>query len=92
MENIPKKSFEGSKAKIDYPCVWPYKIIGTSQEAIQQAVAEQLGDAPYSLSASRTSGSGKYTSMALETSVANEEQRLRLYHALGAYPAIKVVL
>lgn len=85
-------SFVGGKAKIDYPCVWQYKLIGMDRQAVRAAVAVYLGDAPYSLSDSRKSGGGKYLSMNLEVMVDNNEQRLELYQALAGHPAIKVVL
>lgn len=85
-------SFAACKAQIDYPCVWQYKLIGADRQALQAAVAAQLGDAPYSLSDSRKSGGGKYLSMNLEVSVDDEEQRRSLHLALAGHPAVKMVL
>lgn len=51
-EKIPQQALEGCKPEIDYPCVWQYKVIGMEQKAVQAALSEQLGDAPYSLSES----------------------------------------
>lgn len=82
----------GCKAQIDYPCVWQYKLIGMDRQAMQAAVSNQLGDAPYSLSDSHQSGGGKYLSMNLEVTVENNEQRIELYQTLAGHPAIKVVL
>jgi putative lipoic acid-binding regulatory protein len=92
MSTSCKHPFDGRKARIDYPCVWQYKLIGLSREAVQAAVAANLGDAPYSLSSSHQSGGGKYISMNLEVSVDSEKQRLDLYHALTAHPAVRMVL
>jgi putative lipoic acid-binding regulatory protein len=94
-EKIPQQSLqslEGCKPEIDYPCVWQYKVIGMERKAVQAALSEKLGDAPYSLSESRTSRQGKYISLNLELTVHNEEQRLYLYSALTADPSIKLVL
>ncbi|XCN74165.1 MAG: DUF493 domain-containing protein [Candidatus Electrothrix aestuarii] len=91
-EKIPQQALEGCKPEIDYPCVWQYKVIGMEQKAVQAALSEQLGDAPYSLSESRTSRKGKYISLNLELTVHNEEQRLQLYSSLTAHPSIKLVL
>ncbi len=90
--NIPKQPAGGCKAKINYPCVWQYKIIGTDQAVIRAVAAEYLGDTPYSLSTSRTSGNGRYISMALEVTVKNERQRLRLYQTFADHPAVRLVL
>ena len=91
-KKIPQKSLEGCKPEIDYPCVWQYKIIGQERQAIQTALSQKLGDAPYSLSASRTSKTGKYISLNLELTVQDEEERLHLYKVLKTNPAIKMVL
>lgn len=92
MTYLSSQSLAGRKAEIDYPCVWQYKVIGVNRQAVQTAVSEHLGDAPYSLSESKRSGEGKYLSMNLEVTVASDEQRLALYHALAGHPAIKAVL
>ncbi|RWX44763.1 hypothetical protein H206_02081 [Candidatus Electrothrix aarhusensis] len=91
-EKISPKSLKGCKPEIHYPCVWQYKIIGMKRQTVQAALSEKLGDAPYSLSESRTSKQGKYISLNLELTVHNEEQRLYLYSALTADPSIKLVL
>ena len=70
-KNVSQQSLEGCKPEIHYPCVWQYKVIGMEQKAVQTALSEQLGDAPYSLSESRTSRKGKYISLNLELTVHN---------------------
>lgn len=85
-------AFANCKAQIDYPCVWQYKLIGTDRQALQAAVAAQLGDALYALSDSRQSGGGKYLSMNLEVSVESDKERHRLHLALAKHPAVKMVL
>jgi putative lipoic acid-binding regulatory protein len=92
MEKIPEQPSGSCKAKIDYPCVWQYKVIGMEREALSAAISEHLGDAPYSLSDSRMSSGGKYISMNLEMTVYSDYHRLRFYQVLGDHPDIKVVL
>jgi len=92
MEKIPEQPSGSCKAKIDYPCVWQYKVIGMKREAMRAAISEHLGDAPYSLADSRASSGGKYISLTLELSVNSDYHRLRLYQVLGDHPDIKVVL
>ncbi|CAK8715560.1 hypothetical protein GCAAIG_04960 [Candidatus Electronema halotolerans] len=82
----------GRRADIAYPCVWQYKVIGMNQQILQAAVAELLGDRPYSLSASKKSGAGRYLSMNLEVTVASDEGRQVLHRALAGHPAVKAVL
>ena len=91
-EKISQQALDGCKPEIHYPCVWQYKVIGMERRAVQSALSEQLGDAPYSLSESRTSKKGKYISLNLEVTVHNEEQRLHLYSTLTAHPSIRLVL
>lgn len=92
MEKIPMQTSGGCKPKIDYPCLWQYKVIATDCAQIRRIVEEHLGDAPYSLSESNRSSGGKYVSMSLEMTVHSDYHRLRLYELLTAHPAVKVVL
>lgn len=92
MEKIPMNASDGCKPKIDYPCLWQYKVIATDCLQIRQIVNEHVGDAPYSLSESNKSSGGKYVSMNLELTVQSDSHRLRLYEVLAAHPAVKVVL
>jgi len=92
MEKIPNNTGQGCKPKIDYPCVWQYKVIVTDADPVRTAISEHLGDAPYSLSESKRSSSGKYTSLDLELTVNSDYHRQRLYELLSAHPAVKVVL
>ncbi len=91
-EKTPRQLFRKASPDIRYPCVWLYKIIGTDRTAMQAVPAEELGDAPYSLSDSRTSGSGRYISMNLQVSVHSDAQRVDLYTRLAEHPAVTMVL
>ena len=92
MEKIPMQKSDGCKPRIDYPCLWQYKVIATDCALVRQIVADHLGDAPYSLTESNMSSGGKYISMSLELTVNSDYHRLRLYEVLTAHPAVKVVL
>jgi putative lipoic acid-binding regulatory protein len=92
MEKIPNQPSGSCRAKIDYPCVWQYKVIGMEREAVRAAIAEHVGDVPYSLADSRKSSGGKYISLTLELTVYSDYHRLRLYQVLGDHPDVKVVL
>jgi putative lipoic acid-binding regulatory protein len=80
------------KVKIDYPCRWVYKIIGTSQEELQALVAALLQDSPYRISLCNSSATGKYYCMNVELTVENEEKRVALYESLKQHPAVKIIL
>ena len=83
---------QGCRPRIDYPCVWQYKVIVTETEPVRATLSEHLGDAPYSLSESKKSSGGRYVSLNLELTVHSDYHRLRLYEVLSAHPAVKVVL
>ena len=80
------------KAEIEYPCAWNYKVIGIDVEALQNAVATVLGSQQYLLTHSRSSSSGKYQSMHLETVVDNEERRNVIFAALKNHAAVRMIL
>ncbi|MEA2116119.1 MAG: DUF493 domain-containing protein [Thermodesulfobacteriota bacterium] len=92
MEKIPEQPTGSCTPKIDYPCIWQYKVIGMKKEAMLAAISEHLGDVPYALADSRMSSGGKYISMSLELTVYSDYHRLRLYQVLGDHPDVKVVL
>lgn len=93
MKKIPMQSFDSTcKAKIDYPCPWQYKIIGTSATAITRLVAEHVQEKDCVLTRSNVSSGGRYISMSLELTVQSEERRLELYRLLAADVTVKVVL
>ena len=77
---------------ITYPCQWSFTLIGTGGKSIRAAAAECLQERPYRLTPSKKSRSGKYISLHLDTEVVSEEDRNRLFAALKAKPAIKMVL
>ena len=80
------------RPKITYPCKWGYRIIGEDGEALKAAVTDILGERKYDLSFSNISRKGKYISLELTTVVETEEVRNRIFGALQAHPAVKVVI
>ena len=82
---------EQEKPLIQYPCEWQYQIIGPNEEQIRAAVAE-IVTAPFTLTATHTSRTGKYHSLRLLTMVASEEVRTSIYLALSRHPSVKVVM
>jgi putative lipoic acid-binding regulatory protein len=93
MKKIPRHIPGSScKPRIDYPCIWQYKIIGESFMAIRKVVEGAVADKYFTLTESNVSSSGRYVSMSLELTVHNDEQRLELYRIFAASQEIKVVL
>ena len=80
------------KPEIEYPCTWTYRIIGSDEQAIREAVRRLLGDAGYVLTPSNTSATGKYVSLVLKLVVIDEQQRLGISRDLLAEETIRYVL
>jgi len=78
--------------KIEYPCAWTYRLIGTSDPEIRELVGGLLGDRPFELERSHASSGGNYVSMKLPVTVENDVQRLMLCRRFSRDPAIRYVL
>jgi uncharacterized protein len=79
-------------AHFEYPCTWAYKVIGTDEEKMRQAVREIIKDDTCSIKLSNSSTTGKYCCLDVELMVCSEEQRLKIYEYLKSHCAIKIVL
>jgi putative lipoic acid-binding regulatory protein len=80
------------KLKLNYPCQWVYKVIGTNQGELRQAIMEIITDTPSEISFSNNSSSGKYLCLNLKITVQSEEERNSIYLGLKAHPQVKIVL
>ncbi len=88
------------KPIIEYPCPWDFKIIGTSEDAMREAVGQCLdqalnrasGDREFELGTSRTSNGGKYISLRLNLMVMDEAERNNIFSSLARQPEIRIVI
>lgn len=80
------------KLKLEYPCPWEYKVIGTDEGMLRQAVTEVIGLREHTVSLSNASSRGKYRSLRIELVVTSEQQRTDIFHALRAHPDVIMVL
>ena len=83
---------ENKKPQIEYPCKWPYKIIGKSVEEMINAVEEVVVDLEYDLTPSNISRKGKYFSLNISVVVPSEIVRDLIFQKLSAHPAINFVI
>ena len=83
---------ENKKPQINYPCKWPYKIIGDSVEEMISAVEEAVVDLEYDLTPSNISKKGKYFSLNISVDVPSEIMRDLIFQKLSKHPAIKFVI
>jgi Uncharacterized conserved protein len=82
----------GCKPEIHYPCRWQFRLLGEERAAIIAAIGTVMDMSTCEISDGNVSSGGRYLSVIVETTVAGEAERLRLYQQFAADPAIKVVL
>jgi uncharacterized protein len=80
------------RAKIDYPIVWTYKVIGREESGIREAILASVGERDHELRASNVSSKGRFLSLEVSLRVENEEDRVSLFHRIQAHPMVKMVL
>ena len=78
--------------KIEYPCTWSFKIIGSDAAQITDAIVMMLEAFEYQFNKSRHSRTGKYTSFNLSVHVKSEQERLAIFSGLKRIPSVKVIL
>lgn len=83
--------FDGRKPDITYPCPWSYRILGSDESRMRDAVRAIVGTAQYDLKLSNESRGGKYRSLELEIVVADEVQRLSIFEALRVHADVRFV-
>jgi len=88
------------KPNIEYPCQWGYKVIGSDEETVHQAIRDCLSEClevednerSLEIGSSRISGGGKYVSVGLTVEVLSEDERNIIFQALANRPEIKMVI
>ena len=78
--------------KIDYPCEWSYRIVGSDEESIRGAVSQHLEGTDYTLALANTSRTGKYVSLNLAVVVEDEETRKSILEYLIGLSSVKIVV
>ncbi|WP_310599865.1 DUF493 domain-containing protein [Desulfobulbus sp.] len=82
----------GCKPEIHYPCRWQFRLIGEERGAVVAAIGRVVDLAACAIADGNVSAGGRYLSVVVETTVADEAERLRLYRQFADDPAVKVVL
>jgi len=80
------------EVELEYPCKWIFKIFGTDQTIMKDAVSKIIPDEDYSLTPSRSSSKKKYHCMNLELTVTSDENRTDIYNILSNHDDILIVL
>lgn len=80
------------KPEIDYPCVWPYTVIGEDGDAIEAAIPSLLAGEDVRLRRARASRTGRFTSFHVTVHVRDEAHRDTVFRGLQAIASVKFVL
>lgn len=80
------------KVELDYPCDWTYKVIGTSDKEVRDAISEIMFEREHHLDISNRSSKGKFVSFNLKTLVHTEDDRLNLFKLLTEHSNVLRVL
>ena len=81
---------------IDYPSLFPIKVMGINAEGFVHAVTQIAGQFDPNFDAAnvqlRDSKGGKYLGVTVTVTATSREQLDDLYRALSSHPMVKVVL
>lgn len=84
------------ESPITYPCDFPIKIMGVTQDAFAQTMVDlvRLHDPAFDAGKMemRPSTKGNYLSLTVTVRATSREQLDNLYRALSSHPMVKVVL
>ncbi len=92
IDPFPKPFSCKDKPDIEYPCAWVYKVIGSDEDSLRNAIATVMGTKEQIITKSNSSSGGKYISLNVEIVVNDDETRLKYYQHLKNHAAVKVVM
>ncbi len=79
------------KPNIQYPCTWPYTVIGSDPAGISNAMPVVLENFAYQFKESNKSKTGKFTSFHVLVHVQSEEERNSIFTSLKNVQSVKIV-
>jgi putative lipoic acid-binding regulatory protein len=77
---------------VSYPCRWRYQIVGADETRLREAIALAVASHEHTVTFSRSSRTGKYCSLHLELTVADEAHRNGIFEALREHRDVRMVL
>jgi len=80
------------KPKIEYPCDWGYKIIGTDKIKLEACIFEVMGEREYKRPKGNVSSKGKFHSLSTACKVESQEDRDSIFKAFQNHDAVKMVI
>lgn len=92
----PKEAPSRQESLIEYPCLFPIKVMGLKVDGMVQAISDiaKLLDPAFDASTIelRESKGGKYLGLTLHINATSREQLDEVYRTLSTHPMVKVVL
>lgn len=80
------------KPKIEYPCKWGYKIIGTDRAKLEATVFEVMGSRDYHISKLNSSSKGKFHALTTSCMVDSQEDRDAIFKSFQDNKNVKMVI
>lgn len=94
--DLPSSPRPPQESLIEYPCLFPIKVMGTRVEGFTAALVSVARDFDPDFDEARLelreSRGGNYLSVTLTVTATSREQLDNLYRALTDHPLVKVVL
>ena len=94
--DLPSSPRPPQESLIEYPCLFPIKVMGTRVEGFTAALVSVARDFAPDFDEARLelreSRGGNYLSVTLTVTATSREQLDNLYRALTGHPLVKVVL
>jgi putative lipoic acid-binding regulatory protein len=94
--DLPSSPRPPQESLIEYPCLFPIKVMGTRAEGFTAALVSVARDFDPDFDEARLelreSRGGNYLSVTLTVTATSREQLDNLYRALTGHPLVKVVL
>lgn len=95
-EGLEKDSLTDDMPRIEFPCLYPIKIIGVAsadfQESVVSVVERHTGKISDELIKERVSRKSNYLSITITIAATGEEQLQHIFEDLKALDSIKMVL
>ena len=93
---VPPPADPRKDSLIEYPCLFPLKVMGAQVEGYVQSITElaQRFDPTFDATTIelRPSSGGKYVGVTITITATSREQLDDLYRALSGHPMVKIVL
>ncbi len=80
------------RPKIEYPCEWGFKLIGTDREKLEACIFDIMGDRDYHCTMGNISKKGKFLAMNAKCEVCSEEERNAIFKAFSDHEDVKMVI